>query len=869
MGLVLCSYGPRASYTSNFQTSLETIRVMYFNETGAIPDLSAYRVVNARLQPLNEEHKRFKGKDCYEPHWSITQTTHVQVQKKRYQAHKLNTTYVYDFPIVFGRAALDLWKQYQQTDPKSFAKAIEKLSPKRREALVENNPKRFAVACEMILDDSANRFYVCRDKDELRRRAENGANDRGMLAWEIDICTPDAIEGRRIVVIANDITYALGSFSMREHNMYQQASEYSRKHKMPRVYLAANSGARIGFASEIKQRLNVAWNDDARPEDGFRYLCVDCEGPSDPVLGQVLSSEDENGRRRLDAVIGKEDDIGVENLVGSGLIAGETSAAYREVPTYCLVTGRAVGIGAYAARLAHRICQVETSDIILTGAPALNSLLGREIYTSNSQLGGPQIMFNNGVSHSVVQTDLEGVRTVLKWISYVPHEGELVPRPMLKDDQARPVETQPTKAAYDPRTVLDPPEGGGLFDRGTFDEVMSGWAKTIIAGRARLRGLPVGVVAVETRTVESEIPADPAAQDSQSRLVQQAGQVWYPDSAYKTAEAINDFNREGLPLIFIANIRGFSGGQKGTLIIKRTFSSRPLSDMFEMVLKFGACIVDALQSYTQPVIVYIPPYGELRGGAWAVLDTKINSTCITMLADPDSRGGVLEPEGIVEIKFRKGDLHALMSKCDAKLQRLEASLKAETLSKDERKTIQLAADKRREFLMPVYRTAAVKFADLHDTTARMIAKGAIHDEVSWRDSRNYFYDLFSVQLAKFSMARQYLQASGVDLAHLRIDELTRGCQWVEEHLARLAQKITYQRTVSTDLAASRRRYEYVAEKIDEYAQGAEFRRVTDGIEQERVTDAFSEVLKKLDATQQRSLLAKLTAQLSTPSAERH
>lgn len=84
--------------------------------------------------------------------------------------------------------------------------------------------------------------------------------------------------------------------------------------------------------------------------------------------------------------------------------------------------------------------------------------------------------------------------------------------------------------------------------------------------------------------------------------------------------------------------------------------------MFEMVLKFGACIVDALQSYTQPVIVYIPPYGELRGGAWAVLDTKINPTCITMLADSDCRGGVLEATGITEIKFRDRDLHVCLIK---------------------------------------------------------------------------------------------------------------------------------------------------------------------------------------------------------------
>jgi acetyl-CoA carboxylase / biotin carboxylase 1 len=55
------------------------------------------------------------------------------------------------------------------------------------------------------------------------------------------------------------------------------------------------------------------------------------------------------------------------------------------------VTGRAVGIGAYVARLSHRICQVESSHIILTGAAAINSVLGREVYTSNNQLGGPQV----------------------------------------------------------------------------------------------------------------------------------------------------------------------------------------------------------------------------------------------------------------------------------------------------------------------------------------------------------------------------------------------------------------------------------------------------------------------------------------------
>lgn len=51
--------------------------------------------------------------------------------------------------------------------------------------------------------------------------------------------------------------------------------------------------------------------------------------------------------------------------------------------------------------------------------------------------------------------------------------------------------------------------------------------------------------------------------DFPHQIIQQAGQVWFPDSAFKTYQAIKDFNREGLPLMVFANWRGFSGGMKG------------------------------------------------------------------------------------------------------------------------------------------------------------------------------------------------------------------------------------------------------------------------------------------------------------------
>ena len=97
--------------------------------------------------------------------------------------------------------------------------------------------------------------------------------------------------------------------------------------------------------------------------------------------------------------------IGVENLRGSGLIAGETSRAYDETFTLSYVTGRSVGIGAYLNRLGQRVIQMQQGPMILTGYSALNKLLGKEVYTSQDQLGGPQIMYPNGVTHEVVPND--------------------------------------------------------------------------------------------------------------------------------------------------------------------------------------------------------------------------------------------------------------------------------------------------------------------------------------------------------------------------------------------------------------------------------------------------------------------------------
>ena len=91
-----------------------------------------------------------------------------------------------------------------------------------------------------------------------------------------------------------------------------------------------------------------------------------------------------------------------------------------------------------------------------------------------------------------------------------------------------------------------------------------------------------------------------------------------------------------------------------------------------------------------------------------------------------SRGGVLEPEGTVEIKFRYKDLSKMMHRLDPTCERIKEKLASPELSRAERIVLDQEMKVREELLMPIYRQAAVLFADLHDTAGRMQEKGVIH-----------------------------------------------------------------------------------------------------------------------------------------------
>lgn len=59
----------------------------------------------------------------------------------------------------------------------------------------------------------------------------------------------------------------------------------------------------------------------------------------------------------------------------------------------------------------------------------------------------------------------------------------------------------------------------------------------------------------------------------------------------------------------------------------------------------GSLIVDALRTYKHPVVVYLPPGCELRGGAWVVVDSRINADMMEMYADDTAQVGGVQVKG--------------------------------------------------------------------------------------------------------------------------------------------------------------------------------------------------------------------------------
>jgi acetyl-CoA carboxylase/biotin carboxylase 1 len=110
-----------------------------------------------------------------------------------------------------------------------------------------------------------------------------------------------------------------------------------------------------------------------------------------------------------------------------------------------------------------------------------------------------------------------------------------------------------------------------------------------------------------------------------------------------------------------------------------------------------------------------------------------------MYADEDARGGVLEPEGIVNIKYRRDKQLETMARLDPEYAELKKQLFDKSLPQEQLSEVKAKVFAREQLLLPVYTQISLQFADLHDRAGRMKAKNVIREELKWREARRFFY----------------------------------------------------------------------------------------------------------------------------------
>ena len=409
------------------------------------------------------------------------------------------------------------------------------------------------------------------------------------------------------VLLVNDLKINNGVFSYLEDEYYFECLRYARTNKMPFVFIASNSGADIKINENVKFAL--------KPyivNGEFKYFFLDhdeYELYKDDVLGEFRSSQN-----HFEIVC--VNNPGIINLDGSALLVSEMAKARNEILTITFVIDRTVGVGAYLARLSERIVQRSDSAILLTGYQSINKVLGKELYESNIQLGGPDIMSNNGIAHKIVDTTKEGVEYIKQLLYYKTDDN------------------------IDNLLNNIPPSVTEIIDRHSLCETMDHYAKNVVTGRCLVNGTKYGIVYAANHITERKIPCDPADLNSANKTEQLSPNILYPDTSYKIAKTIRDCNAEGIKILILADWRGFSGGAK---------------DMFDNVLDFGSMIVSELAYYKQEVTIYIPPNGQLRGGSMVVFSKSINREKMRFFASSSACINVLEPNATKELKYKTGD----------------------------------------------------------------------------------------------------------------------------------------------------------------------------------------------------------------------
>ena len=374
------------------------------------------------------------------------------------------------------------------------------------------------------------------------------------------------VAGREVVVVANDATVKAGSWWPETIKKILRAQEIAMRCRVPIIYLVDSAGVNL------------------------------------PYQGGVFPGQ--YGASRI-------------------FYYNSIMRRYLKVPQISAVMGPCIAGGAYLPALSDIIVMVEgTSFMGLGGANLVKGATGQTI--DNENLGGARAHNEvSGVAHYRVSNDQECISKIREFVSELPSKPACLVSITAPEYAARPAEDlyqilpEDHRQPYIVREVLD-----CLLDKGHLDEFQADYAKEMITGHGRIRGIQIGLIANNRGMIRA--PGGKAPR---------FGGIVYTESAEKVAYFIETCNRHQTPLLFVQDVSGFMVGPEAE---------------HSGIIRAGAQFVEAMATAGVPKIVLTVNHAS-GAGYYAMAGQGFDPDFI--LSWPTGRMGVMEGDSAVQAVF--------------------------------------------------------------------------------------------------------------------------------------------------------------------------------------------------------------------------
>jgi acetyl-CoA carboxylase carboxyltransferase component len=373
------------------------------------------------------------------------------------------------------------------------------------------------------------------------------------------------VEGREVVVVANDATVKAGSWWPETIKKILRAQEIAMRNRVPIIYLVDSAGVNL------------------------------------PYQGGVFPGQ--YGASRI-------------------FYYNSIMRHYLKVPQISAVMGPCIAGGAYLPALSDIIIMVEgTSFMGLGGANLVKGATGQTI--DNETLGGARTHNElSGVAHYRVADDDACIAKIREFISELPKPVWSVSpgpagEPLRPASELYDIIPEDHRQPYDVRKLLE-----CLLDDGHLDEFQADYAKEMITGHARIRGIQVGVIANHRGMVRMPGGKPP-----------RFGGIIYTESAEKVAYFIETCNRHQTPLLFVQDVSGFMVGPDAE---------------HSGIIRAGAKFVEAMATALVPKLVLTVNHAS-GAGYYAMAGQGFDPDFI--YSWPTGRMGVMEGDSAVQAVF--------------------------------------------------------------------------------------------------------------------------------------------------------------------------------------------------------------------------